>query len=131
MNTALNSLPKTVREMLSSYGEEFYTWQAESVESGGCARPGSDSRDRFNRCYEAAADGGDGSTHAEHIEDFREFGADLFEDAHRAILNEDLSDAELEVMESALEAAQASYMADCDELEAWHKANGSLDHEVG
>jgi hypothetical protein len=131
MKTAINSLPHTVREMLSSCGEDFYAWQAESVESGGYARQGSSNRDRFNRCYEAAKDGGDVSTHGENIDDFRAFGRELFSEARRMLGRFDMSEAEESKREEEIDSSEAAYEADCDATEAWHEANGSLDQEVG
>ena len=129
--TPINQLPSTVNAMLKSHGEAFYTWQAENVESGSYSR-NSDRRDRFSRCHDAAEDGADGSTHAENIDDFREFGKTLFADALRASWRHDWpSDAEADAYEAVLEAAQTAYEADCDKLEAWHKANGTLDEQVG
>ena len=97
--------------------EDFATWSAERVESGGYARPGSDSRERFERCYDAAENGADGSTHRECIEDMRE--------GFRAYLHNRRTKSEYPYR------IEDAVMRHFDDLEAWHEANGSLDEEIG
>ena len=74
--------------------------------------------DRASRIYEAASDGCDGSTHAEHIEDWREYLATFREDDEGApgTLPVDVIDA---------------INAEIDACEAWHEKNGTLHQEVG
>lgn len=72
--------------------------------------------ERAERLHEAAEHGGDGSTHYEIIEDWREFVDILFRD-----LPWDDRD-EVEPLRDTLDAA----INDC---ESWHEKNGSL-HEV-
>lgn len=96
---------------------KFNSWQAERVESGGYARPGSDDRDRFDRCYDAAEDGADGSTHAEAIADMREYCADYVQRSTPTFGTRD----------RLLAAIDAHF----DDLELWHKQNGSLHAQIG
>ena len=106
-----------VSEFLGS--EYFHAWQSEQIESGGYSR-NSDKRDRYNRCcYEAAENGADGSTHAEHIQDMRAAFDDWLSDQHRGRLTE---------FPYRLQSAAHAYF---NELEAWHEANGSLWETVG
>lgn len=65
--------------------------------------------ERADRIHEAAKHGSDGSTHAEHIGDWRDFLTTI-----------DLPDADREAIETEINA--------CEE---WHKANGSLDTTCG
>lgn len=111
--------------------KSFDTWQSELIEHGGRYRLGTDESDRFGRCHDAASDGADGSTHAEHIADFQAFGDELFSEASRALFRLDLDDDEAAEAEAALEAKQQAFHAACNALEAWHKANGSLHEQVG
>lgn len=127
----LDTLPATVGAMLERHGEAFNTWQSENVQSGGYAMPGSDARDRFDRCHDAAEDGCDGSTHAENIQDFRDYGSELFRDARRQSLRIDLTDDEGAELDRAIDTKEAFFADDCDRLEAWHLANGSLEQACG
>lgn len=74
--------------------------------------------ERAERIHEYAESGGDGSTHAEHIEDWREFADMLFRS---------LSWDEREEIEPAYDAL----MAEIDACEAWHQKNGSLHEMIG
>ena len=98
--------------------EYFASWQAERIESGGYARPGSASRDRFDRCFNAAGYGADGSTHAEHIEDMRAAFHDWLRDSRRNRW----------AFPYRIEAAAEEHWR---ELEAWHAQHGSLEQEIG
>ena len=66
--------------------------------------------ERMERIEEAAEYGGDGSTHGEHIQDWRECLGDCFE------LDEATHDA---------------IMAEIDACEQWHIDNGSIDDVIG
>ncbi len=66
--------------------------------------------ERAERCYDAAENGSDGSTHAEIIEDWRDFLATL----------DDLSDSLREDIQQEIN--------DC---EAWHEKQGTLWEQVG
>ena len=72
--------------------------------------------ERAERIHDHAEDGCDGSTHAEHMEDWREFAEMLFRS---------LSWDEREEVEHIHDAL----LVEIDECEAWHEKNGSL-HEV-
>jgi len=85
--------------------------------------------DRAARNHDAAEDGCDGSTHAEHIEDWREFADILEREAQRDCDGE--TDEETDENEKAVETAFAALAADIDACEAWHQENGSLHTEVG
>jgi len=75
--------------------------------------------DRANRCYEAAEEGGDGKTHAEAIDDFREaFKVWIFERRRAKFsINPD----------RFIDAVNAHF----DSLEEWHDKNGTLQQEIG
>ncbi len=73
--------------------------------------------DRAERCDKAAEDGCDGSTHQEHIQDWRESFRDFMRYERRGH-----QDCEL------LEAAIDAYW---DDLEVWHESNGTLFEQVG
>lgn len=102
---------------------EFYSnWQAKHIQEGGLYPEGDDRRDRFDRCYEAAKTGSDGSTHAEHIADMRSAFGDWLRDRRRS------SRLKCAEFPYRLEAAADEYF---DRLEAWHHRAGTLDQEVG
>ena len=131
MKPTPDQLPRTVSEMLRSHGEAFYTYQAENVQSCGYSHSQS-RRDRYSRCYDAAEHGSDGSTHAENIEDFREFGEHLFREANRMADRMDFeSDEAADAYQDAIDNSAKAYAEDCDKLEAWHENNGSLNQQVG
>ena len=73
--------------------------------------------DRAERVDAAAEDGCDGSTHQEHIQDWRE----AFRDFTRY---ERGGHHSCELLESAIEAYW-------DDLEMWHEKNGTLYEQVG
>ena len=112
----------TIKAIVDEFirSEYFATWQAEQVESGGYSR-NRDKRDRFERCYDAAEDGADGSTHAEVIEDMRQ----AFRDWLRDRRNRRLPFAEYPYR------VETAVMAHFDELEVWHERNGSLEQQIG
>ncbi len=66
---------------------------------------------RYVRCQEAASYGGDGSTHQEHINDWRECLANYFDD-----IDGDAKDA---------------INKEIDDCEQWHDNAGSLDEQIG
>ena len=113
--------PKTISELLAD--GKFYDWQSEEISSGGWSRK-SDSRDRFNRCYEAAEDGGDGSTHAEHIDDFRSYGKEIYRGLNSELFRcfgEGMDETKEDQLQDNLDAAQAEFESDCDRCEQWHE----------
>jgi len=86
--------------------------------------------DRADRNYNAAEDGADGSTHAEHIEDWREF-VDILESEASSLINCADSDEEADKLQNELNDAVEFIRADIDKCEAWHVANGSIDEQIG
>jgi hypothetical protein len=75
--------------------------------------------ERMERCERAAENGGDGSTHAEHMQDWREAFAIFLRDRKR------------NTMSAGYDRFEAAVTAYFDSVEAWHVANGSIDEEVG
>lgn len=90
-------------------------WQAWNEENRSCGGAGMILSDpaRFDRCWDAAESGAEGSTHGEIIDDWRRA-------ARSAWLREVLTDGDYEEL-----------TGDIDACEAWHEKNGSLDVEVG
>lgn len=80
--------------------------------------------ERMERCNDAAENGADGSTHAEALEDWREFLARLEDDARRKAMWHERVIAEIE-------RRAESIRAEIDACEAWHRENGSLEKEIG
>ncbi len=78
-------------------------------------------RDRVSRCYDAAENGADGSTHREIIEDWRGGLRQWIEDRRQ---NTRLFAEYPYRVESAM-------LAYFDAVEDWHEKNGSIDQEVG
>lgn len=74
--------------------------------------------ERAERIHKYAETGSDGSTHAEHIEDWREFADMLFRS---------LSWDEREELEPTYDAL----ISEIDSCEAWHEKNGSLYEVIG
>ena len=66
--------------------------------------------DRADRIHEAAGFGGDGSTHGEHLQDWRDYVNDCLE---------------------APESVKESLLKEIQTTEDWHEKNGSLDTEIG
>jgi hypothetical protein len=140
MRTILGiKVPETVSDMLSDaeWSNAYYDWSAaNSNDFINCP-------DRAARCYDAAANGCDGSTHAENIDDFREYGNSLFFDLNRKLENaidgnEMWDDMDQEAASDLcnsfweqFEACEQAYSADVDALEDWHDKNGSLNQQVG
>jgi len=85
--------------------------------------------DRAARNHDAAEDGCDGSTHAEHIEDWREFADILEREAQRDCDGE--TDEETDANEKAVETAFLALAADIDACEVYHKSKGTLHTVVG
>lgn len=132
-------VPESIDDVLDDekWSEAYYNWSAaNSNDFINCP-------DRAERCYEAAADGCDGSTHAENIDDFREYGDSLFFDLNRAVeraidgnemwdtMSEEAADDLVNSYWEQFEACEQAYSADCDALEEWHDKNGSLNQQVG
>ena len=138
-------VPESVSDLLSvpEWSEAYYNWSARNSDDFiNCP-------DRAARCYDAAADGCDGSTHAERIDDFRDYGSSLFRDLYEALeqaieshpmwdTDEDENPEGFAAYEELVnqyweqfEACEQAYSADVDALEDWHDKNGSLDQQVG
>jgi hypothetical protein len=73
--------------------------------------------DRANRIYDAAADGADGSTHAEVIEDWTEFAGQVYDEIEREAWNLDVSQEEADALEAFIEEARAKLDADIERCE--------------
>jgi hypothetical protein len=72
--------------------------------------------ERADRIIEAAENGCDGSTHQEHIEDWREFMETL------TVEDDDTGDITSDNFDSIMDEILA--------CEAWHEKNGSLNAEI-
>lgn len=136
MNTKLTELlaklPRSNRDLNDWDNQAFYDWQSErTTQSGGYAPSGTDRRDRYNRCMDAAENGSDGSTHAEHIEDLRDWMKEVFRDIGRAANKLVETDEEETEAEDIINAAYTACEASIDECEAWHEKNGSLQTQCG
>lgn len=127
LKALVDGLPATTSELVQHEGQEFYNWQANRL---GNELFISDP-DRANRIHEAAEDGADGSTHREHIQDFRDYAEKLFKDAGSELWRGELTDEQAEELETALEAKRDAFDTDAERLEEWHKTNGSLDEQIG
>lgn len=77
--------------------------------------------ERAERIAKAAEDGGDGSFHAEIIQDWRDFLNTL------SIIDPDDDEPAGDITEEVHD----SIVAEIDACEAWHEKNGSLWQEVG
>lgn len=126
----IDRCPRTVSELIDLDGQAFYEWQSQEIESGSYSF-NRDRSDRFNRCYEASEDGADGSTHQEHIEDFRHYGEYVYGEIRRQAFRLDLSDEESAELDGAIDAAEDALVNDIDRCEEWHSKNGSLEQQVG
>ena len=85
--------------------------------------------ERAGRIHEAAEHGCDGSTHAEHIEDWREFAEVLYREERRRI-NQAETDEQADAIEAEIEAARDTLLADIDRAEQWHADHGTLDQQA-
>ena len=79
--------------------------------------------ERMARVDAAAEHGSDGSTHAEHIQDWRDYAAEAYKEARRALDYGDPLEAELDALEAELDA-------ELDALETWHEQNGTLHTQI-
>jgi hypothetical protein len=80
--------------------------------------------ERMRRCWDAAEHGAEGSTHAEVMQDWREFLDTLESDAKRKTLWHDRVMSEVERRANAIRE-------EIDACEAWHEEAGSLHEMVG
>lgn len=79
--------------------------------------------DRMERCHDAAEYGGDGSTHAEIIGDWREFLSRLERETTRHLCRPRV--------EREIERRAAYIHAEIDACEDWHEKAGTLNQEIG
>lgn len=77
--------------------------------------------DRAERCYDAAENGADGSTHAEHIDDWRAY-LDCFK-----VIDDEFPEEGGDITQAVYDAITK----EIDDCEAWHEKNGSLHTEIG
>jgi len=107
----------------------FYEWQSQK------ANDFINEPERAARCYDAAADGCDGSYHWEVIDDFREFGNDLLKEAWNLIVQELDGCDNPTYMYTAAEFEHdrciESFGKCCDDLEEWHRQNGTYEEQCG
>ena len=75
-----------------------------------------DDPDRANRCYDAAEFGCDGSTHQEHIQDWRDAFSSWIRDRHK-----------WQTPDRFITGVNEYF----DHLETWHEKNGTLFTEIG
>ena len=80
-----------------------------------------DDPDRAERCYDAAENGSDGSTHAEVIQDWRDYLATL------KVIDPAYPDETGDISETVF----AAITAEIDACEEWHEKNGSLHNQLG
>jgi len=130
LKTAADVRAALVRTLTNLLNEEFYSFQSEHVNAGSYSRD-SGRLDRFVRCQAAASEGSDGSTHAEHIDDFREWADLVYIEIERAAFGLDQCDAEGEALDAEITSAREALDADIDKCEEWHAKNGTLDTQIG
>jgi hypothetical protein len=87
--------------------------------------------DRMERCHNAAEHGGEGSTHAEVIQDWRDFLETLTRGATRTLEGLDMESEEIDALLETLETVTESITDEIDACEAWHEKAGSLHAEIG
>jgi len=114
-------LPATLRELLNSDG--FQRFQESKLGNDLFI----DDPDRADRIHEAAEHGCDGSTHAEHIDDWREYLSYLRSEVCRESCK--LDDKEEDAAEAIINAWHDSISAEIDACEKWHSENGSLENQ--
>ena len=124
----IRALPDTTDALLDYDRQEFYNWQGE--------RLGNDlfinDPERAERIHDAAEDGADGSTHAEHIDDFRDYAKEIYGEVRSAIFHGDIpSDKAVDVLDAMIDRREERLEAVLDRLEAWHEKNGTLWQQVG
>lgn len=113
MTTSVKSFPTTLSELYSH--PDFQPF-------GSTSDDWINDPERMERCNDAAENGSDGSTHAEVIQDWREFLSNLERDTRHT-----LEDDEQEQLEALVE----SITAEIDACEAYHESAGTLHSEIG
>lgn len=117
------------------HGEEseaFYNYQSEK------SNDFVNEPERAARCYDAAAEGCDGSYHWEVIEDFREFGSDMLREAWKKI-DDVISDMDVfdftvhkaKQIEAAFEQCETDFEDSVVRCEKWHIEHGTYEQQVG
>jgi hypothetical protein len=122
--TFLASLPRTTTELIDYNGQAFYNYASERVNA-------IDDPERFARCYDAAAEGADGSLHCEAIDDMRDYADTIYRDFERNAESMGEDEAESWKISGEVEKARAALDADLDRLEQWHIDNGTYEQQVG
>ena len=123
------------------HGGFWQSWDSENRSPGSAGMILADP-ERFDRCYEAAGEGCDGSTHAEIIEDWRAAVNSLHvADADCEGCNCHKSECEsctwgpgagTDFDAGTITAADlAALLAEIDDCETWHNTNGSLQTALG
>jgi len=82
--------------------------------------------ERAARIAAAAENGADGSYHAEHLQDMRDFISDCLK-----IFDTEYDDIEEIEKYDITDIQEKALSAEIDEIELWHEKNGSLWHEIG
>ena len=117
-------MPRTISELLNVPAWEYFQE----------SKLGNDlfisDPDRADRIHEAAEDGCDGSTHAEHIEDWREFADQLKDDCSSYAYRMD-DETEAAAYELEYEAAFDALAEAIDKCEAYHEEQGIIHEQVG
>jgi hypothetical protein len=108
--------PRTIRDIIDA--PDFHPFPSSS--DAWINDPG-----RMERCTNAAEHGADGSTHAEIMDDWREYAREKYADARRALDYDD------ERGEARLDEAEAILEAEIDACECFHEAAGTLHRCTG
>ena len=107
--------------------EYFQAWDSDNRSTGGCGII-LDDPERFDRMYEAAEFGSEGSTHAEIIQDWRDCLNTLkvvdpeFDEPEDCFT--DIEDGQI------LESNSAKLEKEIDDCMNWHVENKSIDNEL-
>lgn len=109
-----NTRKQTIKRIVNDFIRSPYM---QNREFGSSSDMWIEDPDRAERCENAAVDGCDGSTHQEHINDWREAFRDFMRYERRG-------HNECELVMDAVEAYW-------DNLETWHEKNGTLFEQVG
>lgn len=125
----VTKLPSTVSELIEHNGQQFYDWQADKLDTQNLILSGD--TERLDRILAASENGSDGSLHWEHIDDFREYGSELYSQAEKDLWNADLEQEEYDTLLAQLEERKEALEQDLVHLEQWHIANGSYEQEIG
>jgi hypothetical protein len=80
-----------------------------------------DDPERADRCYDAAENGSDGSTHAEIIQDWRDYLGTL------KVIDPEFPEENGDITEEICN----TIISEIDTCEEWHAKNGSLHEQLG